>query len=753
MSGRDGWVTFALPLPAGTIGRVLESYDRWNSTAQTLVLAFVVEVLDPARTDGGTIKDAKFVSKMIMPADVRVLCERARNSLLQADNYSQSVVLGLMPQYARIHDPPLPAMLESSITESVLGLTTLLLLGATDVFLDPARRHESVDVETIFGVYCTSNIKRLKLEQMLTNGAVFRVAAGRSFETEGGVEPTAALLRLCPWFDTSKALQQRASGCVSHYLARARVLDFVGNTVYRPESLYAPLDPDAGATALGSWARAARLEAGGLSARKSALLYNHSRTVGARYDVNSRFRQAYLVSPAMPGSKPHARLVAQHRILATSACTHTAAERAVRTGAYAVVVPSLLPMGVGEFRDVPYWGRLYAAAFRELLGLYAHEVYVDTSSAVWLPDAHATLFHVHIVLPSARNGSALRLAAALNIGYSDDDKDTHKTHSNASAHTQPRIKNNTNNKDHLTVTRRDSDDDLGFFRWRVLALVRSEFAPHLINVSSERGGGVFVVAHAPSPRLTEPEAASCAARITQQTFTDVNNADNTVLALASSRDIDQNSSLAPLGPGRMIQITAELTVDEFCSLSGDEVLVLIKTRFRDAFIVASSGSVQSIEPTAFVVMSDGQCDEGRRRRRLLQAPDSRYVELLAEIVLFPARAIGVMLITTTLELSTLGVQRLFIEPTFITNSTVLSTGLDWIQDGIYFVPPPPVPPVTTPPPPATLNTTSPRFLDTGALEAALTLFRVANVACMVLFVLHTLAVVLVFGIDHTSACV
>ena len=750
LAGREGWVTFALPLPTGTIGRVLESYDRWNSTAQTLVLAFVVEVRDPARIDGGTIKDAKLVSKMIRPVDVRALCERPRNSSLQGDGISQSVVLGLLPQYAKTHDPPLPPLLESSIAESVLGLTTLLLLGSSDVFLEPARRHESVDVETIFAVYFTSNIKRLKLEQMLADDTVFRVPTGRSFETEGGVEPTAQLLQLCPWADTSNAPEQRARGCISHYLARGGVLDFVGNTVYRPESLYAPLDPDAGAAALGSWARAARLDAGDLSASRRALLYKHSRTVGARYNVNTRFRQAYLVSPAMPGSKPQDRLVAQHRILATSACIHTAAELAVRTGTHAVVVPSLLPMGVSEFRDTPYWGRLYASAFRELLGLSAHEVYANASSAVWLPATHATLFHVHIVLPFARNDSALRLAATLNTRYANDSAAIPSKHSNT---TQPTSNNYQN---HSNITHIDSDDDLGFFGWRVLVLVRIKFAPYFINVSSARGGAVFVVAHAPSAGEGEGKVEgkpSCAARMMPQTFTDVNNADNTALALARVLDSDRNSSLVARGGGRMVQITTVLPLGEFCSSSEDEVLALLKTKFTDAFFVASSGAVHSIEPTAIVVMSEGQCDD-ERQRRLLQASSSSTVELLAEIVLFPARAKDAMLITTTLELSKLGVLRLLIEPTSIVNATVLSTGPDWIRDGKFFVPPQPV--VTPPPapgstPPAKLNVTAPVFPDTGALETAHTLFLITNVACMVLFVVHTLLVVLVFGIDHTVA--
>lgn len=706
--GREGWVTFALPLPTGTIERVLKSYDLWNSTVQTLVLAFVVEVQDPARTDGGTIKDAKLVSKMIVPADVHALCEAESDSLLQADSYSQSMVLGMMPHHATTHDavgrfPPLSPVFSSNVMGSVFGVTTLLLLGSSSVFNKPARRHESIDVENIFGIYFTSNIKRLKVGQMLADGSVFRVPVGGAMETEGDVQPTEALLRLCPWSNTSEVpataastQQQRVRGCVSHYLARARVLDFVSNSVYRIESLYAPLEVDGGAAALGSWAHASELTTGDMTPARIAMLYNHSRSVGARYNVNSRFRQAYLMSATLPAGDGQSRVVAQHRVIASSACVHTAADRAVRTGAYMVVVPSVLPVGVGVFLDTPYWGRLYASAFRELLGLYAHEVYANVSSAVWAPATQVTLFNVHIVLPAARRDRAESLVVALNTGL---------------------------------------------LRWRVLTLVRNEFARYSINVSSVASAVAFVTAHTPDTHTTSP---SCAARVVAQTFTDVNNADTIALMYS-----EQNSSLPSQGLARMLQTTVALGVDEFCSASGEEeVLALLKARFSAAFIIASEGSVRAIEPTGVVIMSDAECNSDPQMRRLLQATST--VVVLAEVLLFPTSTARQIEITTTEELRLLGMSRVLIEPTSIVNTTILTAGADWIRDGMYYIPPTPVVPQTAIQTPSVnttrANDTAP--VDVGALEAAQTLFRMINVLCMVLFVMHTLTIVLVFGIEQ-----
>lgn len=702
MPGRDGWVAFAFPLPTGVLSSVLSAYDHWNSSLQTLVLGFVVEVQDNARM--GTLKDARVVSKMIMREDIHILCSQLPPPTTLADRgYSQSTVLGLMPRHALSYDnvglfPPLQPVLVSSIGSSVLGVTTLLMLGLEDEFRKSVREHDSIDVQSIFCLYFTSNIKHMKVVRMIESGDVFRVPPGQAFELDGDVIPTEKLLRVCP---SSSSLVGPSRGCVSHYLAQQRVLDFTSNSIYKMQSLFMQQDPDTSARTLLAWARAAQVG----PASEDTLLVNHTHSVGREYEVNSRYRQGYLLTPAMPvpvGAVGRVnRQVAQHTILAASACLHTANTRAPLDGAYMVVVPRSLPVQVQDFVDSPYWGRLFALAFRDLLGLREGEVYVNETSATWYPTQNATRFNIHIVLPFVTPQESQRLTAVLNYATSP-------------------------------------------FMDRLRGMVAANFKRYF-NTSKPSWRTVhdFSARFEPTP-LTSPtqKRSTCAARVTPHTYSDVNNADNAALEVA-----DGNGTAYV---GRMVQLTGELPIEEFCGASEKELLKLLKDRFSPAFAAASEGTVQNIQPTALVTLSDEEeiCGSARTRR-LLQRD---IIQVIIEVVLIPKNPDSPMIIRTTTELSNLGVRRIFIEPTRIVNITTLSAGADWVKEGEYYVPPLPTSPENifndTLYRNNIINNSGLKPETTSTLSIQQELFLFLNVICMVLLALHLAALVLLFGHDN-----
>jgi hypothetical protein len=690
VSGRAGWVSFALALPRERLAAIATSYDQFGALLHAVALEFTVEVRD-AQT-GGNIKDTRRVSKTIQRRDMQVLCGPPDSAPRPAPAVAHSFVAGLLPGNGTRFDN---ARSDGGQLRSLRAraLSTLLLLGSDSAFQDPARMHDSLTAHTVVALYFTSNIKLFKALQMLRGGSAFEAGAQ---DSSGALTPTASFLRVCP---PPGADENATRGCRTHVHARARVLDFQSNSIHQMRSLQSLRSTHVEPGAVAAWVAATgRLQPGFLPDE----VYNHSRAVGAAYGVNSRFRQGYLLAPQ--GALP-----AQFLVTAVTWCVHSPAARAQLVGEFTVVVWAWLPVRGASFLDEPFWGETYASALRELLGLFPLEATVNSSGV--RRDANESLFEMHIVLPHAEPRVGQDQAARL-AGVLGDRASGFATRVQA-----------------LVVGKLRA-----YFPDAALLLPRAALPPAEVRRSAARGAD-------------PPALARCGpVHITTHAFADTNNADGAARAFVAAN---------PASPqGRVLQLTAELTAEEFCAAGSEPaVLLLVRSRFNSLFVAASGGTIASIQPTAAVVATDFECPGAGGRRLLAEG----VLRILVEIVLTPTSALEPMLIRATEAMYALGVRNVLIEPSALADdiqvSRVSAEG-DWLveNDGTYspLAPKPVLAPVvvTRPgpavPAPRTNNSTAPPDGDAHALF-------LVNVYCTALAAFHTVALALAMALSPCSA--
>jgi len=384
--GPGGNIQFTLPLPA----------DAWDTDALThddgffsknVYIDFMLMVSDQKGKKSMSNLQTQTVIKR---SSIRRLCQEELVSSNIEDIFEIDMFLGLasnetdfensLVQSLDVTRQNSPPKLKREISSKAANVLTLLFRGDPKLFEQRYAAEYTLAVEDIITLHFLNLDKKAEAEELIASGLAFTqtntVADDSTSLTIMKLEPSRALLEICP-------LQARKGmfGCVARREIRQRTLEFQTNSIV---SLTGRSDEDEKFSHMrtGLWAQK---NFGGSRFVKD-LASNHSKVMRARYQLNSRFRKGFLISPTVPWRQADLDAqdsksifdLAQHSITTILVALDTNMGQEYEA-TITLTVPIQLPLSAAQIVENQV---LLSSAYALGAGLDASNVYVDIGSIV-----------------------------------------------------------------------------------------------------------------------------------------------------------------------------------------------------------------------------------------------------------------------------------------------------------------------------------------------------------------------------------
>jgi len=384
--GMGGSIQFTLPLPE----------DAWDFDALTSENAFFSKnvyidfMLMVSDKNGKKSMSNMQTQTVIKSSSIRRLCQEERVSSNIEDIFEVDMFLGLasnesdfdasLVQNLDITHQNSSASMSRDISSKTSNVVTVLFRGDPQLFAQKYAAEYTLAVEDIITLHFLNLDKKAEAEELIAAGLAFTqtntLAGNRNSLTTMKLEPSRALLEICP-------LQARRGmfGCIARREIRQRTLEFQTNSIV---SLTGRSDEDEifSHKRAGLWAQK---NFGGSRFMKD-LASNHSKIMRARYQLNSRFRKGFLISPTVPWRQADLDAqnstsifdLAQHSITTILVALDTNMGQEYEA-TITLTVPMQLPLSATQIMENQV---MLAAAYALGAGLDASNVYVDIGSIV-----------------------------------------------------------------------------------------------------------------------------------------------------------------------------------------------------------------------------------------------------------------------------------------------------------------------------------------------------------------------------------
>lgn len=383
-SGRA--LTQVFPLGVDGLAATLAAYDAQTlGLTQNLYLDFFLRL----EHGGTTVLERIQTSSEILRATLLVQCAEIRADVSLGSMLTLDMIGGLLqnasdlnstvsyfrdvsrPVSNEVCDADNPRSICMETPRLGLGSMTYVLLGNEDVFAAPSSAEYHVRVSSMFSVYFLSELKKIAVRNLLRAGRAFVLPPGQTLERATQLVPSEELLTLCPM-----TIVRGNYGCISRFEVEDTVLDFETASiapVSKPYDGNATVAANLTSPALDSWVAAGAF--GGSQYMQGAVAA-HADLVVSMFQVNNRFRTAFLQSPTLPWT-PSAlaavnvstRIDAVQDTFSFMLVTMDSARHEFYEAVHARVrIPSRAPVACSVFAGHPYLQDAFAGVFVAVVG-------------------------------------------------------------------------------------------------------------------------------------------------------------------------------------------------------------------------------------------------------------------------------------------------------------------------------------------------------------------------------------------------
>jgi len=384
--GPGGSIQFTLPLPE----------DAWDSNtlvndngffSQNVYIDFMLMVSDK---DGKKSMSNVQTQTAIKSSSITRLCQEERISSNIEDVFEIDMFLGLasnesdfetaLVQSLDVTHQRTPLVLKRDISSKASNVLTVLFRGEPKLFEQSYAAEYTLAVEDVITLHFLNLDKKAEAEQLIAAGRAFTqtntLADDSASLTTMKLEPSEALLEICP-LQASRGM----FGCIARREIRQRTLEFQTNSIVALTGRTGE-DEKFSLMRAGLWAQK---NFGGSRFIKD-LASKHSKVMRGRYQLNSRFRKGFLISPTVPWRQADLDAensvsvldLAQHSITTMLVALDTNIGQEYEAKSF-LTIPLQLPLSAMQIIEQQV---LLAAAYALGAGLDPSNVYIDVGSIV-----------------------------------------------------------------------------------------------------------------------------------------------------------------------------------------------------------------------------------------------------------------------------------------------------------------------------------------------------------------------------------
>ena len=384
--GSGGSIQFTLPLPDSVWDKqTLQTQNTFF--AQSIFINFMIVVADKTgkkiMTSMQTQTELK--SSSITTQCAEELVKASIEEIVEIDMFlglagNESEFETSLVQSLDITKPGANLALKRDISSRASNVMTVLFKGDPELFDKHFAKEYTLAVEDIISLHFLNTDKKTQVEQLIADGLAFKktnmLAADPNARTVMKLEPTAALLEICPMQATRNVF-----GCNARREINQRRMDLKSNAI---SALTGRSTEDAHFAHMraGLWSKKLL----GNTEYAKELGYNHSKIMHEKFNLNSRYRNGFLISPTIPwrqSEMDYAEFdsvfdLAQHTITTILVSFDTNFGQEFEASVE-LIMPLLLPLSAEQVIENQL---LIAAAYAEGANLDVSNVYIDLASIV-----------------------------------------------------------------------------------------------------------------------------------------------------------------------------------------------------------------------------------------------------------------------------------------------------------------------------------------------------------------------------------
>lgn len=631
---------YTFPLGQDIFSDALSQYDDASLLKKNIYFDFYVRMQNDA--EGLAIVERIRTQTEISRISMAVMCAEVSLKVSLADAVHFDIISGLLRDRSSANqtgvyfgdvsrakessecDSREPSSLCLPSPDFGMGSVTFLVLGDAAVF-GGGRSMQNVRISSMFSVYFLSEVKRIAALNLIRQGRAFLLRDGESIENSTQLIPSIELLNLCPMHVVPDSF-----GCISRFEVEDGVYDFETNSIVPVGIRRADngTEQNISTFVTQSWVSAGDL---GQSDFVSDAVGTHVDVLVQTFNLNERFRRAFMLAPRLPWSKTELAAlnlsdvsisVAQDIFTFTVVTVDSDLNSFTETAVYRLIIPTAIPLSCSLFTQYPYLQGRYVDVYAMTLGLNRDLVRVDSEGQP-LSSQTSCRFNISLDFPVQRELRAFAKASKLKMLLDDKNSDIAQRLASSLSATFSEIQDFAG----LSFSSLSRGAFQSPLRVELKSLKASPPQPSLRRLLATSASGDDIM-----PPTLNRNASNFAAGMSNRRYRDVNSADK-MTEIAESLLIQKSGSDAVVkGSSRMMLVEMRVPADIACL--GNETMVLkkLKEYLNDPLAQSSSG-ISAVTPTSFVILDEIDCNFENSRRRLLQ---QRFFYSYTEMVVSPA---------------------------------------------------------------------------------------------------------------------
>ena len=269
--------------------------------AHNLYLDFMLSVQD--RATGQMVSTRVQTSTPIQQGAVASLCDQpqirnAIKDLLEIDLFlgltdsadSSAFNTDLVQSLDVTRAPAAAAHMGQPLSSRKANILTMLIKADPVLFEQDSYQQSAVEVEDMFTIHFLDTGKKAQVEALVAADAAFKQVVETSALARLRLEPTDALLMLCPIHATRGVF-----GCVTR-------IDVQGRRLATDTYAIVDIAPNGPSNRTETFERAARWTQAhlGESVFAANLGASHAKAMAERFSLNNRYRRGFMISPTIP---------------------------------------------------------------------------------------------------------------------------------------------------------------------------------------------------------------------------------------------------------------------------------------------------------------------------------------------------------------------------------------------------------------------------------------------------------------------
>ena len=626
-------MSFVFPLGVDALSSSLAQYDEGAILTQSLFFDFYMQFRD--MSSGLRLLERIRTRSSISRQNMAVLCSEQTLKIQLRDMLQISMVAGLLrndtdfnnsvtfienvqkKNDGMVCDANVP---DSSCLKSPpvgMGSITFLVLGKPEFFGTSAQIMNKIRMESMFSVYFLSELKKIAVLNLINKNRAFQFLEGETIENTTQLMPSDALLKLCPLH-----IVPGNFGCISRYEIENGLLDFQTSSLFDFSSDRFANDtfanPDAIDAMLSDWAGYSAL---GESDFTRESVNQHAKVVIDKFNINDRFKRAYILSPEIPWTKTalqELNISTQIDVVQDVFTFSLVTMDATTHGVYVrplvhVHIPVSAPISCNLMSAYPYLQNIFVDAYGTILGLNRKQMRVlQNFSSGENAASDRCYFTLEADMPLQHEDRAYGIGGKLAMYLNDP-------HSTLSKRIYTTISRNLQYLQSITsLTFANASNYQGD-------------APATVFVNETRQNRRLLTSDQALMQNSEKNNSDFSASLSSRRYMNVNSADK--IAELTEELIKNDPNVPEFKPGksRMAKLQLEVPLDFACIEDEAEQKKAMQEYLQVALQKSSRSSIAAVTPTTIIILGEVDCSNVANRRRLLQ----NKIEIFTEMVFTP----------------------------------------------------------------------------------------------------------------------